>query len=87
MRKRELKPHRSEDGRAVSCVDTQDIEIESTSSIDESLDAFKPFNPELSRKLDCVLSLVERENDSTWLEKLGQYRIFLEAKLVADAAL
>lgn len=42
------------------------------------------FDPELSRRLDCVLFLEEHENDPKWQKFLNDYRTDLERGIHAD---
>ncbi len=79
-----MKPHRFENGGASSCANTQDIENKIPMSIKNNMEAFKPFNPQLSRKLDAALLLVEHESDPRWVELLCQYHGFLAQKLVTN---
>ena len=79
-----MKPHRFENGRASSCADTQDIQNKMPKSIKNEMEAFKPFNPELSRKLDTALLLVEHGTDPRCVELLGEYQGLLVEKLVAN---
>lgn len=79
-----MKPHQLENGRAPSCANTQDIEIKSFTSIEKNTEAFKPFDPQLSLKLDAALLLVEHESDPRWVELLSQYHSFLVEELVTN---